>query len=93
MMSLWPSIHSNCNFIKHASGWLEEVLCASFKKLIVDEELLQMMSSFPEKISFSNEEMALDAIADIGAGPFLRNTTNTGSVQKSFLCLIAFRLE
>jgi len=77
MMSLWPTIQSHCNFVKHAAGWLEGGLCASFEKVIVDVELLQMMSVFLDELSFSTEEMAFDAIADVGPGGHFFGTQHT----------------
>jgi len=77
MMSLWPTIQSHCNFVKHAAGWLEGGLCASFEKVIVDVELLQMMSSFLDELSFSADEMAFDAIADVGPGGHFFGTQHT----------------
>ncbi len=77
MMSLWPTIQSHCNFVKHAAGWLEGGLCASFEKVIVDVELLQMMSSFLDELSFSKDELAFDAIADVGPGGHFFGTQHT----------------
>ncbi len=77
MMSLWPTIQSHCNFVKHAAGWLEGGLCASFEKVIVDVELLQMMSAFLDGLSFSADEMAFDAIADVGPGGHFFGTQHT----------------
>jgi trimethylamine--corrinoid protein Co-methyltransferase len=77
MMSLWPTIQSHCNFVKHAAGWLEGGLCASFEKVIVDVELLQMMSAFMDELSFSADDMAFDAIADVGPGGHFFGTQHT----------------
>ncbi len=77
MMALWPTIMSHCNFVKHAAGWLEGGLCASFEKVIVDVELLQMMSAFLETLSFSEEEMAFEAIKDVGPGGHFFGTQHT----------------
>ncbi len=45
-MSLWGTIMGGVNLIEHAAGWLEGGLTASFEKLILDAEMLQMMRSF-----------------------------------------------
>jgi trimethylamine--corrinoid protein Co-methyltransferase len=52
----------------HAAGWLEGGLTASFEKLIVDAEMLQMMAEYLQPIEVSDETIALDAIAEAGAG-------------------------
>ena len=45
--------------------------------MIVDVELLQMMSSFLDELSFSADEMAFDAIADVGPGGHFFGTQHT----------------
>ena len=77
MMALWPTIMSHCNFVKHAAGWLEGGLCASFEKVVVDVELLQMMSEFLETLSFSEDELAFEAIKDVGPGGHFFGTQHT----------------
>ena len=77
MMALWPTIMSQCNFVKHAAGWLEGGLCASFEKVVVDVELLQMMSAFLDELSFSEDEMAFEAIKDVGPGGHFFGTQHT----------------
>lgn len=67
-MSLWAAITGHANIIVHAAGWLEGGLTASFEKLIVDAEMLQMMSEYLRPIEVNDETIALDAIAEAGAG-------------------------
>jgi trimethylamine--corrinoid protein Co-methyltransferase len=67
-MSLWGAITGHANIIVHAAGWLEGGLTASFEKLIVDAEMLQMMAHYLQPIEVSKETLALDAIAEAGAG-------------------------
>jgi trimethylamine--corrinoid protein Co-methyltransferase len=67
-MSLWAAITGHANIIVHAAGWLEGGLTASFEKLIVDAEMLQMMAEYLQPIEVSDETIALDAIAEAGAG-------------------------
>jgi len=67
-MSLWGAITGHANIIVHAAGWLEGGLTASFEKLIVDAEMLQMMAEYLRPIEVNEETIALDAIAEAGAG-------------------------
>lgn len=67
-MSLWGAITGHANIIVHAAGWLEGGLTASFEKLIVDAEMLQMMAEYLQPIEVNDETIALDAIAEAGAG-------------------------
>ncbi len=67
-MSLWGTIMGGVNLIEHAAGWLEGGLTASFEKLIVDAEMLQMMREFLRPISVDPDELAVEAIAEVGPG-------------------------
>jgi trimethylamine--corrinoid protein Co-methyltransferase len=67
-MSLWGAVTGHANIIVHAAGWLEGGLTASFEKLIVDAEMLQMMAHYLQPIEVNEETLALDAIAEAGAG-------------------------
>jgi trimethylamine--corrinoid protein Co-methyltransferase len=67
-MSLWGAITGGANIIVHAAGWLEGGLTASFEKLIVDAEMLQMMAEYLQPIEVTEETLALDAIAEAGPG-------------------------
>jgi trimethylamine--corrinoid protein Co-methyltransferase len=67
-MALWGAITGHANIIVHAAGWLEGGLTASFEKLIVDAEMLQMMSEYLRPIEVSEETIALGAITEAGPG-------------------------
>ncbi|WP_424945676.1 trimethylamine methyltransferase family protein [Candidatus Spongiihabitans sp.] len=67
-MSLWSAVMSHGNMIKHSGGWLEGGLCASFEKLIVDMEMVQMMAETLKPIEVNQAELAFDAIEEVGAG-------------------------
>jgi trimethylamine--corrinoid protein Co-methyltransferase len=67
-MSLWGSVMGHANLVNHAAGWLEGGLTASFEKLIVDAEMLQMMAEYLRPIEVNDDELAVDAIAEVGPG-------------------------
>jgi trimethylamine--corrinoid protein Co-methyltransferase len=67
-MSLWAAISGHANIIVHAAGWLEGGLTASFEKLVIDAEMLQMMAEYLRPIEVNEDTIALDAIAEAGAG-------------------------
>jgi len=67
-MSLWGAITGHANLVNHAAGWMEGGLTASFEKLIVDAEMLQMMAEYLRPIEVNTDSLALDAIADVGPG-------------------------
>ena len=76
-MSLWGSIMGGANLVNHAAGWLEGGLTASFEKLIMDAEMLQMMAEYLRPIEVNDDELALDAIAEVGPGGHHFGTAHT----------------
>jgi len=76
-MSLWGSIMGHANLVNHAAGWLEGGLTASFEKLIVDAEMLQMMAEYLRPIEVNDDELALDAIAEVSPGGHHFGTSHT----------------
>lgn len=76
-MSLWGAIMGGANLVNHAAGWLEGGLTASFEKLIIDAEMLQMMAEYLRPIVFNDDELALDAIAEVGPGGHHFGTSHT----------------
>ena len=67
-LSLWGAIQGGSNFIAHTAGWLEGGLTASFEKFILDIEVLQMIAELCQPVKFDEDELALDAIREVGPG-------------------------
>src|SRR5215475_3619094 len=67
-MSMWGAVMGHANLVKHGAGWMEGGLVASFEKLIVDAEILQMMAEFLQPLAVNDDTLALDAIAEVGPG-------------------------
>ncbi len=67
-MSIWGAIMGGVNMLYHCAGWLEGGLTASFEKLIVDAEMLQMMREFLQPFDTSQIAEAMQAIAEVGPG-------------------------
>ena len=76
-MSLWGSVMGHANLVNHAAGWLEGGLTASFEKLIIDAEMLQMMAEYLRPIEVTEDELAVDAIAEVGPGGHHFGTSHT----------------
>ena len=76
-MSLWSAVMGHGNLIKHSGGWLEGGLCASFEKLILDMEMVQMMREAMRPIEVTEADLALDAIREVGAGGHHFGTAHT----------------
>jgi trimethylamine--corrinoid protein Co-methyltransferase len=67
-MSLWGALFGGCNFILHAAGWLESGLTTSYEKFILDVEMLQMFAEVFQPVGASPSDLALEAVAEVGAG-------------------------
>ena len=76
-MSLWGAVMGHAQIIKHAAGWLEGGLCASFEKFIIDIDMLQMMAKTLQPIEVNESTLALDAIKEAGHGGHFFATAHT----------------
>jgi len=76
-MSLWGSVMGGAHLIEHAAGWMHGGLTASFEKLILDAELLQMMAAYCDPVVVDTESLALEAIRDVGPGGHFFGTPHT----------------
>ncbi|QRM54407.1 trimethylamine methyltransferase family protein [Sinorhizobium sp. BG8] len=76
-MSLWSTIMGGVHLIEHAAGWLEGGLTASFEKLVLDAEMLQLMRSFLDPVVVDEATLAVDAISEVGPGGHFFATGHT----------------
>ena len=67
-MALWGAILGHGNLIYHAAGWQEGGLTASYEKLVLDVEMLQMMAEFLTPIVVNEAELGLEAIGRVPTG-------------------------
>ena len=56
------------NLIMHAAGWMEGGLHASFEKMVIDADLLGMVTEFLKPLGFTDDDFALDAMREVGPG-------------------------
>ncbi len=66
--ALWGAIMGGANLVFHGAGWLEGGLQASFEKMVLDADLLQMMAAFLQPVTVDDASMAVDVIAEVGPG-------------------------
>lgn len=76
-MALWGALTGGAHLLNHAAGWLHGGLTASFEKLILDAEMLQMMDAYFEPMATDPDALALDAILEAGAGGHFFGTAHT----------------
>ena len=67
--SLWACVSSQTNIVYHAAGWLEGGLCASYEKFVMDCETLQQMMIYNRPVSVTEDDLAVDAIAEVDKFP------------------------
>ncbi|MEL6893829.1 MAG: trimethylamine methyltransferase family protein, partial [Actinomycetota bacterium] len=69
--ALWGAVMGGANYVMHGAGWMEGGLHASYEKMVVDADLLHMVSAFLAPIEVTEDALAVDAIAAVGpAGHF-----------------------
>lgn len=66
--SLWASVMSHSHLVNHAAGWLEGGLAASFEKVVLDAEMLRAWAAMLKPASFSDDDLAVDAILSVPPG-------------------------
>lgn len=76
-MSCWSNILGHVNVMMHAGGWLEGGLVCSFEKLILDAQILQMLSAFLQPVDINREEIGIEAIREVGAGGHFFSAAHT----------------
>lgn len=67
-MSLWGAILGGAHLVYHAAGWQEGGLTASYEKLVMDVEMLQLMIEFLKPVVVDDEELGLEAIDRVPTG-------------------------
>jgi len=76
-MSLWGTLAGGANFVLHAAGWLEGGLSSSYEKFILDIEQLQMIAEIFQPVGATDDDFAVDAIAEAGPGGHFFATRHT----------------
>jgi len=76
-MDIWAAVMGRANLLYHGAGWLEGGLTASFEKVVLDAELLQMMAEMLKPIEVTDDTLALDAIGGVDPGGHFFGTEHT----------------
>ena len=82
-MCLWSAVMGHANIIFASAGWLEGGLSASFEKLILDAEILQLMIESMGRITVNDDTIGLDAIREVGPGGHFFGSAHTLSRYKT----------
>lgn len=76
-MAVWGALMGGVNLLYQGAGWLEGGLTASFEKLIIDAEILQMLSEVLQPLPVDAASLGFDAIAEVGPGGHFFGTAHT----------------
>ncbi len=76
-MAVWGAVMGGVNLLYQGAGWLEGGLTASYEKLIIDAEILQMMSEVLQPVPVDEASLGFEAIADVGPGGHFFGTAHT----------------
>ena len=76
-MAVWGAVLGGVNLLYQGAGWLEGGLTASYEKLILDAEILQMMAEVLQPIVVDEATLGLDAMAEVGPGGHHFGTAHT----------------
>jgi trimethylamine--corrinoid protein Co-methyltransferase len=68
VFSLWGAIMGGTNLLMHGAGWMEGGLQACFEKMVLDADLLDMVAEFLRPVKVDADELALDAMREVGPG-------------------------
>ncbi len=68
VFSLWGAVMGGVNFLMHGAGWMEGGLHASFEKMVLDADLLDMVTEFLRPVAVNDDELALEAMREVGPG-------------------------
>lgn len=67
-MAIWGALMGQATFVIHAAGWLEGGLSFGYEKFLNDVEVLQMVAEMCTPTPATEDDLALDAIAEVAPG-------------------------
>jgi len=68
MLSLMTAVNSGIDFVLHAAGILSSYLAFSYEKLILDDEMCDLVRRVQQGITVDTDTLAYDLIAKVGPG-------------------------
>ncbi len=76
-MSLWAATMGHANIMLHGAGWLEGGLVASFEKMIIDADTIQMMTEIMQPIEATGDAIGIEATREVDPGGHFLSTQHT----------------
>ncbi len=94
MGTIMTAMNVGVDFVQHSIGCLSSYMGASFKKFILDDEILMQVKAHHEKIDLSNSEngFAIDIIKEVGkGGEYLTSMHTAMHCRDCFIPELAYR--
>ena len=76
-MAVWGAVMGGVNLLYQGAGWLEGGLTASYEKLIVDAEILQMIAEVLQPMVVDEASLGFAAMVEAGPGGHFFGTAHT----------------
>ncbi len=76
-MSIWAAVMGHANMVYHGAGWMEGGLTASYEKVVLDAEMLQMMAEVVKPVLVDEDSLGFEAIKGVPSGGHFFGTTHT----------------
>ena len=71
VIAIWGAVMGGVNLLLHGAGWLEGGLLTSYEKMVIDADLLNMVTEMLRPLTVDDATLAVEAIAEVGpAGHF-----------------------
>ena len=67
-MSIWGAVLGGVSLLNFAHGWMESGLTFSYEKMIIDSEMLHMVSEAMRPLSFKAENLGIQSVKEVGPG-------------------------
>src|SRR5690606_32396031 len=67
-MSMLAAVQCGANYVLHAAGFLDGLLSMSYEKFVLDCDLCGAMHAYLKGVPVDDEQLALDAFAEVGPG-------------------------
>lgn len=75
--ALWGAVMGGANLVLHGAGWMEGGLHASYEKMVIDADLLNMVSAFLDPLEVTADSLAVEVIDAVGPGGHFFGTDHT----------------
>ncbi|MBC8365016.1 MAG: trimethylamine methyltransferase family protein [Actinobacteria bacterium] len=77
VIAIWGAVMGGVNLLFHGAGWLEGGLLTSYEKLVIDADLLNMVTEMLKPITIDDASLAIEAIAEVGPAGHFFGTSHT----------------